>query len=1176
MTAACGRKLINVCVSAIVMAVLAATCRAQETGTATGRSKKHILVIHSYHEGLDWTDGENQGIKDAFRTFASIELSIEYLDSKRIPLEQISGLFTELLARKYSDTKPDAIIVSDDNALMFLAGCYKQMFPKVPVIFCGINDYTPDLLDQFAGRATGVVQTLDPAGTIDLIQTLQPGLKSLAVVSCTTPTARAIRDQVKEVLAARDHGFKTIWLDGLDTETLKERLAALSADDAVLLCNFNRDAKGVYYSHTESARIIAGIAQAPVYAMEDHYLGTGVAGGYMNTSRDQGRQAARLCLDILIDGKIPEVNMNSPNRIMFDNRVLERFGLNAALLPESATIVNKPRSFYQQYKLLIQNVVLVFGLLLLAFMGASYGLLRSRMSEKKLRVNEENLRTTLDSIGDAVITTDTRGIIVRMNPIAQRLTGWCVAEAVGRPLDEVFRIYNSLTGEPAENPVFKVLEAGKIVGMANHTELNGRDGREYQIADSAAPIKDDSGKITGVVLVFRDVTNDYQIRKALQESERQYRLFAENSGDLIWTCKGRSDNLSMTYINPAVKEVLGYTPEEYLELPREKRVTPDSIRVMDEAVAEMQAGDSRTIDIRHIHKDGHVVECELWAKPLYDENGAMSGFQGRTIDITARKQAEHRLAEINACLVGLGADYDENVNALTALCGKLLGATCALYSRLQGDMLCALGQWMAPAGFVPEDNPEGHICYDLIKRGRVEPLIVRNLSDTEYVRSDPNVAKYRLKTYVGYPAACAGEIVGSLCVVYQHDYAPTGDDLRILGIIASALASEEDRKRAAGELRRMQKLEELGTVAGGIAHDFNNLLTGVFGNLELARVQLAEGSPACSYLQKAFSTIENARGLTGQLLTFAKGGAPALGKVETAEIVRETVEFNLHGGNVRVEYDLQPGLWPIEADKGQIGQVIANLVVNARQAMPTGGTVSVKARNVPAGNNSLESSPREQVCITIADEGTGIPGSILDRIFDPYFSTREEGHGLGLAVVHSIVEQHNGRIEVSSVPGNGSSFEVYLPALPDSVSVNAEKQTEAAEETANSAPLHILLMDDEEIIRKLGATMIAHMGHAIDTVIDGDAALEKYSRAMDRNEPYDLVIMDLTIRGGQCGEETIAKLLELDPDARVIVASGYASDPVMANYSDYGFSGKLAKPYALADLKNVIKQVARG
>ncbi|MDA3924087.1 MAG: PAS domain S-box protein [Kiritimatiellae bacterium] len=1154
------------------MVFLVALCFANEKQVP---AKKNVLVVHSYHEGLSWTDGENRGIKDTLGSHKNIELFIEYLDSKRIPLADISETFTDFFVGKYNNVSFDAIVVSDDNALTFLAECHKSLFPDTPVIFCGVNNYKLDLLNQFGGLLTGVVQTLSPAGTINLIRKLQPDLERLVVVSGTTPTARVIRDQVKNTLSDMDTGLSVMWLDGFDTETLREHLSGLSKTDAVLLCNFNRDAKEVYYSHEESAVMISEVANAPVYAMEDDYLGTGVAGGYMNNSVDQGCVAAELCLEILNTGDVPHVNMNTPNRIMFDHDVMLRFDLDGDLLPSSTTFINKPLSFYQFHKNLIYNVILGFVLLLLAFLGVSYGLVHSRRAARKLRISEENLRTTLYSIGDAVITTDTKGKIFRMNPVAQQLTGWRVEDACGLALEEVFSIVNSHTHKPSRNPVEKVLESGEVAGLANHTELISKDGQRFQISDSAAPIKEADGNITGVVLVFRDVTDDYQIRQALQESERQYRLFAENAGDLIWTCQGRANNFVVSYINPAVEKILGYTQEEYLALPREKRIDAESLKVIDELESGMQPADSRTADIRHIHKDGHLIDCELWAKPLFDENGEMSGFQGRTIDISERKRAEMRLAEINTCLVGLGTDYDANVNALTALCGNLLGATCALYNRLQGGLLCSLGQWHTSPMYEAEDNPEGHICYDLIKRGTVEPFVVRNLQSTDYAQTDPNVSKYGLETYIGYPALCSGEIVGAFCVLYDKDVKPSGADLRILGIIASALAAEEDRKRAANELRRMQKLEELGTVAGGIAHDFNNLLSGIFGNLELAKMDLPENSPAGSYIQTAYSAIEAARGLTGQLLTFATGGVPKLGMVHTAELVRDSVDFNLHGSNIKVEYDLQEGLWPLEADKGQIGQVVANLVVNARQAMPDGGTLYVEAANLPAlQQGGTDELIGDMVRITIRDQGKGIPAKLIGRIFDPYFSTKEEGHGLGLSVVNSIVKQHNGTIDVKAVQGVGTTFELCLPIyfdVRDAESVETLLPDDASED---KSALHILMMDDDPVIRQLSEATISCIGHSADLVGDGKTLLEKYSEAMIGGKPYDIVIMDLTIRGGMGGKEAVVKLLEIDPSARVIVASGYASDAVMANYTEYGFKGKLAKPYAMKELKKEILRVA--
>jgi len=382
-----------------------------------------------------------------------------------------------------------------------------------------------------------------------------------------------------------------------------------------------------------------------------------------------------------------------------------------------------------------------------------------------------------------------------------------------------------------------------------------------------------------------------------------------------------------------------------------------------------------------------------------------------------------------------------------------------------------------------------------------------------------------------------------------------------------------ERKQAEKELQRMQKLDSLGTVAGGIAHDFNNLLTGIFGNLEMAKLNMPENTESLQYIGKAFAALQSARLLTSQLLTFAKGGAPILKTLATKKLVCETVGFNLHGSNIATDFNLPDDLWAIKADKGQIGQVLANITINAKQAMPGGGTLHVEGTNMERTELNGDAELAGQfVRLAIHDEGIGIPPKILDHIFDPYYTTKETGHGLGLSVVHSIITKHNGRIEVDSTPDVGTTFTFFLPALPCE---EPESDGDTLDEDAYSqvTSLNILLMDDEEMIRDIGTSMMNHLGHNVDTATDGDETVEKYSAAQASGNPFHLVIMDLTIPGSKGGTDVIRDLQKVDPQVRVIVSSGYASSPVMANYADYGFAGKLAKPFALAELEREIFHV---
>lgn len=499
---------------------------------------------------------------------------------------------------------------------------------------------------------------------------------------------------------------------------------------------------------------------------------------------------------------------------------------------------------------------------------------------ESLGKSEENLRVTLDSIGDAVIATDSKGFITLMNPVAEQLTGWSLEEAVGQTLPAVFEIVNEETRTTVPNPVELVLAAGEIVGLANHSLLIAKNGIQYHIADSGAPIRDAKNEIIGVVLVFRDVTE--QVR----------------------------------------------AEQEYL---------------------------------------------------------------------------------------------------------------------------------------------------------------------------------------------------------------------------------------------RLTKLESLGVLAGGIAHDFNNLLTGLFGNIGLVKMYLTADHPANKYVDLAMLAMERSRGLTNQLLTFAKGGDPIKETISVGEVVKETAQFSLRGSNVSMALNIEPDLWLVKADKGQLSQVISNLVINGQQAMPTGGQITISVENVLVFG-------KRYVQIVVQDEGTGIAPQHVNKIFDPYFTTKQQGSGLGLASAFSIINKHNGRLTVSSQQNVGTIFTIHLPAIAKSEADLIRESPEDARTTPDISA-HILVLDDDDAVRGVLGAVLEEMGHTVSFAATGQEALSKYRTAYEDGVGFDLLITDLTIPGGLGGLAASQEIFKINPEARIIVSSGYATDPVMANYHDYGFKGIIVKPYRFADLAAVVDRV---
>ena len=703
-------------------------------------------------------------------------------------------------------------------------------------------------------------------------------------------------------------------------------------------------------------------------------------------------------------------------------------------------------------------------------------------------------------------------------------------------------------------------------------------------------------------------------------------------------------------------------------------------------------------------------------------------------DITRRKRLEERLARLNRCFLGFTSNHDENIRELTILCGELMGATCALYNKLEAGMLHTKAHWNAPPDFKTMDEADGHLCTDVIMKGEGRLYCVRNLGYTAYAESDPNVRLYDLQTYIGMPVKCNDIHVGSLCVVFQNDYSPDEEDEKFLGILASAIGVEEERrkaeealhkahgelesrvlertaelataneqlridiaerkkaeealwksesilrkvfeaipdmmsvidrdlrilhsnwqggyeyvaqdirnsfphcydayypgqgkpceechvvevfrssqrvtrekynpqvgivevrafpiyddsgevimvaeyirniterKRLEEELNKAHKLESLGVLAGGIAHDFNNLLTGILGNISLAKAITDPKMKIFSRLEEAEKAVWRARDLTQQLMTFSRGGAPVKKTASIKQIVMDSASFVLRGSNVRCEFAIGEDTWPVEVDEGQMSQVINNLIINADQSMVDGGIIDVTVNNITVDSQN-EPSLKEgrYVKISIRDHGEGIPEANIHRIFDPYFTTKQKGSGLGLATVYSIIKNHDGHVRVESKVYIGTTFHIFIPASENGLSVTMEKR-----ENPLAGSGRILVMDDEEIIRDVSSQILVHLGYDAEVCCDGVEALEIYRKALFGEKSFSAVIMDLTIPGGMGGKETIRKLQEIDNGVIGIVSSGYCNDPILANYADYGFRGIVEKPYSMEKLGKVLHDLLAG
>ena len=372
------------------------------------------------------------------------------------------------------------------------------------------------------------------------------------------------------------------------------------------------------------------------------------------------------------------------------------------------------------------------------------------------------------------------------------------------------------------------------------------------------------------------------------------------------------------------------------------------------------------------------------------------------------------------------------------------------------------------------------------------------------------------------------------------------------------------------ELQKAQRLESAGILAGGIAHDFNNLLTAVLGNISLAKTFNGLDDKVYQRLEETEKATLRAKNLTQQLLTFAKGGMPITKTVDLSNTIVESAEFILRGTNMKCECYIAEDLWPVDADVGQMNQVIHNLVINAYQSMPDGGPCRLEAKNIFILEDDPITLPEGRyIKISIHDNGTGIAPEHANKIFDPYFTTKASGTGLGLPTAYSIMKKHGGLLTFDSLLGKGSTFHVFLPASKKTL---LPVEDEARPELIKGEG-RILLMDDEEFIRVIATSLLEHLGYTVDTATDGEEALELYRKAQGKGEKYAAVIMDLTVPGGMGGKETVKELRKLDADIKTIVSSGYANDPILAKFNEFGFDGMVPKPYKVEELSQVLHNV---
>ena len=633
-----------------------------------------------------------------------------------------------------------------------------------------------------------------------------------------------------------------------------------------------------------------------------------------------------------------------------------------------------------------------------------------------------------------------------------------------------------------------------------------------------------------------------QANDALRESEERFRLMADTAPVLIWVAG--PDSLC-TFFNKTWLEFTGRSMTQESGNGWLENVHPDDIcSFLDTYRASFDAQLNFYAEYRLRRADGEYAWVADAGVPRYTGN-VFAGFIGSCFDITERKLKEQELKESEETLktlmdmmpVGIGwcdgAGVKEYVNrSFVSLFGYTL------------DDIPTLKEWFSKA-----------------------------YPDTAY-----------RKTIIALCEAAIDKSVGRGTPIEPLETKITCKDGSVRHVIVSTqlaknrtLATFTDiTERDANQERMLnaQRLESLGVLAGGIAHDFNNILTGIMGNISLARMFVESPEKTEQLLEHAEQASRRAAELVSQLITFSKGGSPIKKALSVRRLVHDSVSLALHGTSVKAVLEIPDSHREIEADLSQLSQVFNNIIVNAIQAMPDGGSLTVRAGMVELGDNNRCGLPAgEYVTLAFADQGCGITARDMQRIFDPYFTTKPKGTGLGLSSAQSIVNKHGGHIEVTSVLGKGTTFTLYLPSIDAAVTgPRGVKEAAAAGAHAGGA---ILVMDDELLLQDVASEMLSFLGYQVTTCGSGEEAIDLYRAAKDAGSPFTAAIMDLTVPGGLGGKEAAQQILEIDPSACLIVSSGYSNDPVMAEHARYGFSAALTKPYVSEELEQILSSLTR-
>ncbi len=789
----------------------------------------------------------------------------------------------------------------------------------------------------------------------------------------------------------------------------------------------------------------------------------------------------------------------------------------------------------------------------------------------------------VNTMSDALLLIGMDRTITMVNRAASKMLGYSEEELLSKTVDAIFPRHRDHS-DPVfrEGSGFRGLVKAAIKGDVE-AQLQSKSGGLIDVSIAGSLIRDADNDLLGIVCIARDISERKRARERLAKSEARYRLLVENAP--VGIISIRPDG-SIRDVNASLANILG-SPS--LDATREINVLdfPPLIQsgIADDLKSCLQTPRQFVGERLYNSKWGRSLYIRYYLNSICDEHGQIAGVQAIAEDITeqrrtadalerAKEELEARVEQRTSELKVANESLREQI-AERELAEKNLAAEkeqLAVTLRSIGD------------GVITTDTQGRIVLLNRVAEAltglEMQEACGRTITSVYRIAPQNEVAEY------DNPVAMVirtGSLVESrqpvtliardgLERMVAQSCAPIRDEENTITGAVLVFRDITERERLEHELFRARKMESVGLLAGGIAHDFNNILTGIITNLFVAKMQIDTGSETYQLISEAEKSAVKAGSLTKQLLAFSQEGMPVKAIHSMREVIEDSIGFFLSGSNVDYTLDFPDDLWKAEIDRGQIDQALQSVIRNADQAMPEGGTVTIRGENVALGpRTTLPLRPGRYLKIGITDEGRGIPEQDLERIFDPYFTTKEQGSGLGLAAAYALIRKHDGHIHVASRMGEGTTVSLYLPAFSEEKQLDSPAPPIDGVQEDSPQKARVLIMDDEEIVRLSGSRLLGSLGYRVQTAQDGAKAVEMYMEAMQTEDPFDVVILDLTVPGGMGARETIVQLLKIDPEVKAIACSGYSSDPIMDNYHEAGFIDVIAKPYKVTELSDKLQ-----